>query len=202
MSTIFFLCHYTYETQSLHDAELLGNYLIVGQSVCKNVCIVKIIPGMLVSILHFVLSLPLKKKKKKEAHEDYKRIQESECEWLPQLMLLCTGITGHSEVPWLKGENANLLVKPTVLSMIQQSRLDTAKARMSQSLSSMGMVSCGVLQGGSPEPAFNFISYSFCYLILIQPYWNAGVSKQDHTLSLLNSVHSFPSLWTSSHLFI
>lgn len=70
-----FLCHDTYETQSLHYAELLGNYLIVGQSVCKNVCMVKIIPGMLVSILHFLLSLPLKKKKEEEeeAHEDYKK---------------------------------------------------------------------------------------------------------------------------------
>lgn len=66
-----FLCHDTYETQSLHDTEVLGNYRIVGQSTCKNVCIAKIIPGMLVSILQ--VSLPLKKKKK--AYEDYKRIR-------------------------------------------------------------------------------------------------------------------------------
>lgn len=120
---------------------------------------------------------------------------------------------------WLKGQNANLLVKPTEPSVTQQSRLRTATAKMSQSLSSMQKESCGVLHRGSPQPASNSISYSFCYQILFQPFWNAAVPKQVtqfhflplYTLSLslnflsvahLNAMHqAFCQVWTELKLF-
>lgn len=79
MSTIFFLCHDTYKTQSLHDTELLGNYLIVGQSICKNVCTVNIIPGMLV----FYIFSPTQKKKK--ITKEYKKVSVKLQIWKSEL---------------------------------------------------------------------------------------------------------------------